>query len=109
MATYTGPPSIDRDVAIAHLADTLRELLPVDLAFRAEGADDDHPSMDVRIRVRFDVDAWYFSTGSSDYEQDHRGCWGSSVLGHETTPEDCNDIAEAMWAEAEAQQEDQTS
>ena len=108
--TYTGPPSIDRKTAIIRLADYLRELLPVPDDYRAEGYD--MPSQDVRIRVLFDIDAWFFSTGDSSYEQDHRGCWGKAVLLPSTTPtgpDGCDEIAADMWAEAEDQYTENTT
>jgi hypothetical protein len=39
---------------------------------------DSVPSIDLRLRVT--GSGWQILTGSSDYDQDHRGFWGSSYL-----------------------------
>lgn len=103
MPTYND--TFIRSQCIDDLADALRGLLPVPDNYRAEG--DDMPSQDVRIRVRFDLDTWYLSTGDSSYEQDHRGCWGHAVLIPSTGSADCDELAADMWAEAEEQHEEE--
>lgn len=39
---------------------------------------DQAPGTDLRLQVN--ASGWYVHTGSSDYDQDHRGAWGASFL-----------------------------
>lgn len=45
---------------------------------KEELTEDDFCGVDVRLRIR--NGNWFVHTGSSDYDQDHRGHWGASAL-----------------------------
>ena len=49
------------------------------------------PSID--IRLRYHNESWFTYSGSSDYDQDHRGYWGSSCVVANMTLDDCRDTA----------------
>ena len=42
-------------------------------------SDDDEPAIEVRLQVWPDGQ-WTYHTGSADYDQDHRGYWGSGSV-----------------------------
>lgn len=53
--------------------------------------DDDTPSVDCRLR--YHDRTWYIYSGSSDYDQDHRGHWGASGVGPDMSVEDARSVA----------------
>lgn len=52
--------------------------------------------LDVRLQVMPDGD-WAIRTGSSDYDQDHRGYWGASGIDRRTN---CRDLARELIDQA---------
>ena len=59
--------------------------------------------LDVRLQIQEPGPPvlWCLHYGSSDYDQDHRGYWGSSSLGADTTDEECLAIANELVDQAE--------
>lgn len=51
----------------------------------------DEPTIDCRLR--YHDGAFSFLTGSSDYDQDHRGSWGASCVGPNLLSDDALGIA----------------
>lgn len=51
----------------------------------------DDPSID--IRLRYHDGSWFTYSGSSDYDQDHRGSWGCSCVIANMTMDNCRDTA----------------
>lgn len=60
---------------------------------------EDFASTDVRLRV-FNGN-WYVLTGSSDYDQDHRGAWGASCLSYDR--QNLTDLARDLIEQAKDQ------
>ena len=54
--------------------------------------DDGEPFGEVRIQVMPDY-GWYWHTGDSSYDQDHRGYWGAASIGLNMTEEEARDTA----------------
>lgn len=61
--------------------------------------DDATPGTDLRLQVR--GESWYVHTGSSDYDQDHRGVWGASFLPYGRT--NLSEIARELLDQAKEQ------
>lgn len=83
METTTAKPATRRFPSIAAVRTvlaseqrTLRRLMSRDELMDDE---DSTPGTDCRLRV-MDNGNWQILTGSSDYDQDHRGFWGASFL-----------------------------
>jgi hypothetical protein len=51
----------------------------------------DEPTIDCRLR--YHDGRWFFYTGDSSYDQDHRGHWGASCVGADLTEEDARELA----------------
>ncbi len=58
---------------------------------------DCQPTIDCRLNYQptpnLPMSTWYFLTGLSDYDQDHRGHWGASSVGANLTEEAARAIA----------------
>jgi hypothetical protein len=53
---------------------------------------------DIRLQV---VDGgWYYHTGDSQYDQDHKGYWGCSGVSSTSTKEECRSIARSLIEQA---------
>lgn len=59
--------------------------------------EDGNPSGDVRLQVH--NGRWSLHTGSSDYDQDHRGYWGASSVSPTADRALVEDIADDLLAE----------
>ena len=62
---------------------------------------DDHsePGVDepfIDCRLRYHNGMFSFLTGSSDYDQDHRGHWGCSSVGMDCTDDESRSIADDL-------------
>lgn len=60
---------------------------------------EDFAGTDVRLRVY--NGSWYVYTGSSDYDQDHRGVWGASCLSYDR--QNLTDLARDLIEQAKDQ------
>jgi hypothetical protein len=60
---------------------------------------EDFAGTDVRLRVY--NGNWYVYTGSSDYDQDHRGAWGASCLSYDR--QNLTDLARDLIEQAKDQ------
>lgn len=63
------------------------------------GETDDDPQIDVRLQVTED-NGYHVHYGLSDFDQDHRGAWGSSSVGKRVSLEDCKAIAKDLIGQA---------
>ena len=58
--------------------------------------------LDVRLQV-YEDRTWAIRTGDSQYDQDHRGFWGSGTLTHTTN---CRELAAHLLNEAKDHEAD---
>ena len=86
MKNQTGSVSIPRSAGFPTIP-ALRKSLKLKHSFLREfnknqpkEKGSDFCGTDVRLRVH--GGSWYVYTGSSDYDQDHRGAWGASSLSY---------------------------
>lgn len=69
---------------------------------------DEFSGTDARLRVH--AGSWQLLTGSSDYDQDHRGAWGSASIPYACTWKEAREIARELiddCAESAAQMGDE--
>ena len=77
--------------------------------------DDDESYLDIRLQISesdYGSDygsEWSIHTGSSDYDQDHRGFWGCSSISGEESTEDIIEIVEDIVEQAEEEYEQKTN
>ena len=74
-----------------------RNYLKANFGHENPKVDGDYPdelnySCDVRLQV-YEDGSWSLRTGSSDYDQDHRGFWGASSIVHFSANEELKDVA----------------
>jgi hypothetical protein len=62
---------------------------------------DDNQSPGTDLRLQVTASGWYVHTGSSDYDQDHRGAWGASFLPYGRA--NLSDIARGLIEQAKGQ------
>ena len=62
--------------------------------------DDDYG--ECRLQVMPDG-GWYFRTGDSQYDTDHRGYWGNASVSTQTTKSECREIARQLIEDAREQ------
>ncbi|MFN8993022.1 MAG: hypothetical protein ACK5X3_05070 [Pseudomonadota bacterium] len=55
--------------------------------------------IDIRLQV-MDDHQWYFHSGDSQYDQDHRGAWGASSVGERVSMEKAMEIAKDLIEQA---------
>lgn len=58
----------------------------------------DEPSGDCRLQVH--NGSWYFHTGDSSYDQDHRGYWGEACVSPDDTMETLELVADDLLGQA---------
>ena len=87
MKNQTGSVSIPRSAGFPTISELVSELKDQWKWLRKDCSEDDLKEKgsdfcgtDVRLRVH--DGSWYVYTGSSDYDQDHRGAWGASSLSY---------------------------
>ena len=86
--------AIKGEGGIKHLAKTLYGMAQEIEDDDNDNDNEDEQGMDVRLRYHYGNIFLY--SGSSDYDQDHRGHWGSSSVQSDTTKDDCFSIAEDL-------------
>lgn len=75
--------------------EVIRALRNVKRTLDQIGAWGDDGTCDVRLQV-YPSGEWAMRWGDSQYDQDHRGFWGSSSIDKATTLSDMVDIADAL-------------
>lgn len=76
------------------VADLLNLSAEVETLENHAGIDPEELTIDCRLR--WHAGAFSFLTGSSDYDLDHRGYWGCSMVGMELSEEDARGIADDL-------------
>ena len=76
-----------------------------------EFGEDDEWGLDIRLQIsKSDYGSeWSIHTGSSDYDQDHRGFWGCSSISGEESTDDIIEIVEDLIEQAEEEYEQETN
>jgi|GEM_PF-6854379 len=82
------------------IADVAAELRSINKQQSSDDGDDG--GIDVRLQVHTDGN-WTVNWGSSDYDQDHRGYWGSSSVPGDNRRFDSKDIARDLIEQAREQ------
>lgn len=70
--------------------------------FNPNDLDDGEGNTGTDVRLRVHDGGWYLYTGSSDYDQDHRGFWGSGSLPYHRT--NLTSLAEELIEQAREQE-----
>ena len=61
---------------------------------------EDHVDEDGEVRLQLHAGDWELHTGPSDYDTDHRGAWGASLVSAGATWAACRSVARDLIAEA---------
>lgn len=88
------PTVVEIASCVEDYRDTLRTYDPADIA-----DEEGNPSGDIRLQV-YPSGEWSIHTGSSDYDQDHRGYWGCATVSPTDTYSEIRNIARTLISEA---------